>query len=86
MSTMRGVTGTGPSAAGGRLEHAIEALITSVRRRFAPAVPLIVPVLPPPVPAGAGWFVLDVTRLDASGRFTGRTLMCALGCRVSCRA
>lgn len=71
--------GVGPSDAEGRLEHAVEALIPPVRRRAGPPEPLVVPPLPPPATPGmAEALVLDVARLDASGRFTSRVLMGAL--------
>jgi hypothetical protein len=79
-STMNGM---GPSAepAGGRPEQLIGALVPPSTRRSAPPVPLDVPALPHlglPAEACAVPFLLDVARLDASGRFCSRPLLAAL--------
>jgi hypothetical protein len=77
---MRGVgspDGSGPE----RRERLIWALIPAVVRRSAPPVPLVAPMLPAlGLPsADAGCLLLDMSRLDASGRFCARGLLRALG-------
>ena len=70
---------TEPAAA--RPEQLIGALVPPATRRSAPPVPLAVPALPgPSLPADAEseLFLIDVARLDASGRFCSRPLLAAL--------
>jgi len=77
---MRGVGSSGGSGSG-RREQLIGALIPPVVRRSAPPVPLVAPMLPAfglPT-AVAGSLLLDVSRLDASGRFCARGLLQTLG-------
>jgi hypothetical protein len=56
-------------------------LVPPSTRRFTPPVPLEVPALPPlavPADARAERLLLDVARLDGSGRFCSRSLLLAL--------
>jgi hypothetical protein len=64
----------------GRPEQLIGALVPPATRRSAPPVPLGLPALPRlRLPADAfDSFLLDVARVDASGRFCSRTLLAAL--------
>lgn len=64
----------------GRPEQLIGALVPSATRRSAPPVPLGLPALPRlSLPADAfESFLLDVARVDASGRFCARSLLAAL--------
>jgi hypothetical protein len=70
---------TGPDA--DRPEQLIGALIPPATRRVPPAAPFV-PALPPgleaPADAGAEAFLLDMARLDVSGRFSARRLLRAL--------
>lgn len=75
---MKGMGRFSPLAAGGRLEHAIGALIPPVLPRSAPPAPVVVPVLAATRARRPEPFVLDMARLDASGRFTCRPLLRAL--------
>ena len=70
---------TEPAAA--RPEQLIGALVTPATRRSARPVPLDMPALPRlrlPADAGSEPFLIDVARLDASGRFCSRSLLAAL--------
>ncbi|WP_204010274.1 hypothetical protein [Virgisporangium aurantiacum] len=70
---------TEPAAA--RPEQLIGALVPPATRRSAPPVPLSVPALPGlslPADAGSNLFLIDVARLDASGRFCSHSLLAAL--------
>lgn len=66
----------------GRAEQVVGALIPAGTRRATPTAPLITAMLPlpvlPPVD-GSSSFLLDMARLDASGRFSSRGLLRALG-------
>ncbi|MEU8819365.1 hypothetical protein [Actinoplanes sp. NPDC048796] len=66
---------------GDRSEQLIGALIPPALQRPPPAAPLI-PALPPglalPIGADATSVLLDMARLDASGRFSARRLLRAL--------
>ncbi|GIJ64403.1 hypothetical protein Vau01_119190 [Virgisporangium aurantiacum] len=73
--------GQSPEPAAARPEQLIGALIPPATRRFAPLAPLDLPVLPRlDLPADAPFesFLLDVARLDASGRFSARSLLTTL--------
>ena len=77
------MNGMGPSAEpiAGRPERLIGALVPPPTRRSAPPVPLEVPALSRldlPADARPEPFLLDVARLDASGRFCSRSLLTAL--------
>jgi hypothetical protein len=77
---MRGV-GSSDGSGPGRREQLIGALVPPVVRRSAPPVPLVAAMLPAlglPT-ADAGFLLLDVSRLDGSGRFCARGLLQALG-------
>jgi hypothetical protein len=76
---MSGVGSSRSTAA--RPEQLIEALVPPVRRRSAPPVPVEIPVLPKlgvPDDIRSELYLLDVVRLDASGRFCSRSLLAAL--------
>ena len=76
---MRDMGRSRPPGAEGRLERAVGALIPPTLPRSAPPVPLPVPSLARPSPdAHAQLFLLDMARLDASGRFVCRPLLRAL--------
>ena len=82
-SPARSTNGMGPSAehAASRPERLIGALVPPSKRRSTPPVPLEVPALPRlarPADARAEALLLDVARLDASGRFCTRSLLTAL--------
>jgi hypothetical protein len=70
---------TGPDA--DRPEQLIGALIPPATRRVPPVAPLVL-ALPPglgvPADADAGALLLDMARLDSSGRFSARRLLRAL--------
>ena len=77
------MNGMGPSrgAVRGRPEQLIGALVPPTTRRSAPPVPLEVPALPRlslPTDVDSEPFLLDLARLDASGRFCSRKLLAAL--------
>ncbi|GAA4722212.1 hypothetical protein [Phytohabitans rumicis] len=64
-----------------RPERLIGALVPPAMRRSAPPIPLTVPALPRlslPADARSEPLLLDVARLDASGRFCSRSLLAAL--------
>jgi hypothetical protein len=73
--------GSSRKPAVGRPEQLVGALVPPSTRRCAPPIPLEVPALPhlsSPADIGSGPFLLDVARLDASGRFCSRSLLPAL--------
>ena len=77
------MNGMDPSAepVAARPERLIGALVPPSTRRSAPALPLEVPALPRlelPADARAEPLLLDVARMDASGRFCSRALLTAL--------
>jgi hypothetical protein len=77
------MNGMGSSAepTAGRPEQLIGALVPPSTRRSAPPVPLEVPALPHlslPAEACSEASLLDVARLDSSGRFCSRPLLAAL--------
>jgi hypothetical protein len=76
---MTGVGRPRPPRLAGRLEQAIGALIPPDRCRSTPPVTLPVAALPSVRPPTAAGFVLDIARMDASGRFTCAALLRELG-------
>lgn len=73
--------GSSGQAGAGRPEQLIGALVPPSTRRSAPPIPFKVPELPKRGSVANEWvesFLLDVTRLDASGRFCSRSLLAAL--------
>jgi hypothetical protein len=73
------MSGVGSSAGSdaGRAEQLIGALVPPAARRSAPVVPLVAPMVPLlglPAGAGSSSLLLDMARLDASGRFCSRGL------------
>jgi hypothetical protein len=77
------MNGMSPSAepVAARPERLIGALVPPSTRRSTPPVPLEMPALPRlelPPDAQAEPLLLDVARLDASGRFCSRSLLTAL--------
>ncbi len=71
---------TGTRAAAGRAERLVDALVPTAPARPVPlAVPLpLLPVLGLPTGSRSGELLLEMARLDASGRLSARGLLAAL--------
>lgn len=73
--------GSSGSTGAGRPEQLIGTLVPPTTRRITPPVPLQVPALPRlgvPGLARSELFLVDVARLDTSGRFCARSLLASL--------